>query len=220
MLAVQQERTAKHPHSAPSVLEPVYGPLAEQIVADFSLEDKPGIGIDIGSGPGSLIIELCRRTKQMHWINADIDPSLFPDFMSKTHAAGFDGRVSAIYADSVALPFHDNYAEIVVSRGSFQFWGDLQKAFAEIYRVLKPGGVAFIGRGFPENLSPDVARTIRARQSEEGFVPGYDVAAVAQKMKELMKLLAVGDYRIRIPSPANSENISYGIWIEFHKKRK
>ena len=62
---------------------------------------------------------------------------------------------------SIDLPFEDNYAEIITSRGSFQFWKNKQLAFSEIYRVLKPGGVAFIGRGFSENLSIETARKIR-----------------------------------------------------------
>jgi len=52
-------------------LAPVYAPLAEQIVSDFDLSEREGIGIDLGSGPGTLIVELCKRTR-MHWINADI----------------------------------------------------------------------------------------------------------------------------------------------------
>ncbi len=61
------------------VLAPVYAPLAEQIVSDFDLDKKVGIGIDLGSGPGTLIVELCERTK-LHWINADINPHFFPHF--------------------------------------------------------------------------------------------------------------------------------------------
>jgi SAM-dependent methyltransferase len=220
MLAVQQGQSEKHSRAASSILEPVYGPLAEQIVADFRLSEKKGIGIDLGSGPGDLIIELCRRTKQMHWINADIDSRSFPGFMNKAHEVGFDDRVSAIYADAIALPFRDDYAEIIVSRGSFQFWKNLQAAFAEIYRVLKPGGAAFIGRGFPENLPIELARRIRAQQREGGFVPDYDVASIAREMKAIMESLKVADYRIRIPTPSSSDNINYGIRIEFHKPPK
>jgi len=51
-------------------LSPVYGPLAEHLVQELGLENRVGIGIDIGSGPGTLIVELCRRTKG-HWINVD-----------------------------------------------------------------------------------------------------------------------------------------------------
>jgi hypothetical protein len=51
------------------VLAPVYAPLAEQIVNDFALREKRGTGIDLGSGPGDLIIELCQRTRWLHWVS-------------------------------------------------------------------------------------------------------------------------------------------------------
>jgi SAM-dependent methyltransferase len=196
LLALQQEHSGKHARGAFSALQPVYGPLAEQIVTDFHLADKKGIGIDLGSGPGDLIIELCRRTKGMHWINADIDAGVFPAFMNKAHEAGFDSRVSAIYADAIELPFHDHYAEIIVSRGSFQFWKNLQTAFSEIYRVLKPGGVAFIGRGFSDNLPAELAARVREQQREGGFVPDYDVAATAREMDRIMESLKIRNYKI------------------------
>jgi len=68
-------------HIANTVLAPVYGPLAEQIVAEYDLVTKQGIGIDVGSGPGHLIIELCKRTRHMEWVNADINPHFFPFFL-------------------------------------------------------------------------------------------------------------------------------------------
>lgn len=198
-------------------LKPVYGPLAEQIVSEFGLANKSGIGIDLGSGPGDLIIELCKRTENLHWINADINPRFFPDFIKRAGEAGFEQRVSAIYADAVALPFRDDYADVLVSRGSFQFWGNLKTAIAEIYRVLKPGGIAFIGRGFSDNLPLETARQIRAGQKERGFDLSYDVEAVARQMETILKDLGIQNYKIRIPRPAGAGDVKYGIWLEFHK---
>ena len=128
-----------------TILRPVYGPLAEQIVTEFELDKKTGIGIDVGSGPGTLIIELCKRT-QLHWVNADINPHFFPYFYKEAGKNDFGHRVSAIFADAHALPFRDNYADFIVSRGSFPFWQDKKKAFSEIYRILKPGAIAYIGK--------------------------------------------------------------------------
>jgi len=99
-----------------SLLAPVYAPLAEQIVRDYHLADKKGVGIDLGSGPGVLIIELCKRTTNLHWINADINPRFFPGFLQTAREAGSDNRVSAIYADAQALPFHDHFADVIVTR--------------------------------------------------------------------------------------------------------
>ncbi len=215
--AFQQPQPESYIPVTSSVLSPVYGPLAEQIVSDFELMNRKGVGIDLGSGPGDLIIELCRRTRELHWINADINPRFFPSFMQKAEEAGFEQRVSAIYADAEALPFHDNYAEIIVSRGSFHLWKDLRKAFAEIYRVLSPGGLAFVGRGFSDNLPIDIAGKIRSQQSESGFDLSYNVADTAEQLEAIMKSLFIENYSIRIPNPPGAEKIKYGIWLEFHK---
>lgn len=195
------------------VLAPVYGPLAEQIVTDFNLEEETGIGIDLGSGPGTLIIELCKRT-QLHWINADIDPRHFAYFFKEAEKHSFGHRVSAILADAHSLPFHDNYADFVVSRGSFHFWQDRLKAFSEIYRVLKPGAVAYVGRGFSANLPVETAREIRAKQGEK---MKYDVGRTAAELCGIMDELGIRDYRIHIPKPPGSEKVNYGIWLEFRK---
>ena len=74
--------------TANTVLAPVYAPLAQQIVDDYSLADKQGIGIDLGSGPGNLVIELSRRTGKMKWINADINPHFFLPFLKTADEAG------------------------------------------------------------------------------------------------------------------------------------
>jgi len=194
-------------------LAPVYAPLAEQIVRDFHLADKQGVGIDVGSGPGTLIIELAKRTR-MHWINADINPQVLPHFTRLADAHGLGHRVSAICADAKNLPFRDNYADVIVSRGSYHFWGDRKKGFSEVYRVLKPGAVAYIGRGFSENLPVEVARRIRAKQGKK---MKYDRQKAADELRQIMGDLGIRNYRIHLPKPPGSDDVNYGVWGEFHK---
>ena len=194
-------------------LAPVYAPLAEQIVTDLNLRDKEGIGIDLGSGPGTLILELCEHTR-LHWINADINPHFFPHFYKQAQQRGFGHRVSTLFADACALPFRDNYADIIVSRGSFPFWRDKTRAFSEIYRVLKPGAIAYIGRGFSENLPVETAKKIRGKQ---GGKMKYDPDKAADELRKIMKTVRIKEWKIHRPNPPGSDNINYGIWIEFHK---
>jgi len=184
-------------------LAPVYAPLAGQIVSDF----------DLRSGPGTLIVELCKRTR-MHWINADINPNFFPNFYKQAEENDVGHQVSAIFADAHSLPFRDNYADIIVSRGSYHFWEDRVQAFSEIYRVLKPGAVAYIGRGFSRNLPVETAKKIRAKQGEK---MKYDIDEKAKKFDNIMNKLGIKNFKIDRPKPPGSENINYGIWIEFHK---
>jgi SAM-dependent methyltransferase len=216
-LASQQTQPDDFILISSTILQPVYGPLAEQIVDDFDLADMKGIGIDLGSGPGDLIIELCKRTRYLHWVNADINPGYFPEFIRKAKEAAFENRVSAMYADAAKLPFHDDFADILVSRGSFHLWGNQTDAFGEIYRILKPGGTAFVGRGFSRNLPIETALKIRTKQNKRGSGLKYDVRDTAAKLESIMKSLAISDYHLHLPNPPGGENINYGVWLEFHK---
>jgi len=196
-----------------TTLSPIYAHLAEQMVEDLGLAGREGIGIDLGSGPGTLIVELCKRTK-MHWVNADINPYFFGPFYTEAAKHGLAHRVSAIFADAHALPFRDDYADVIVSRGAYHFWNNKPSAFGEILRVLKPDGVAYIGRGFSANLPAETARKIRAKQGKK---MKYDLDAKTAELEGIMKQTGIRDYRIHRPSPPDASHVNYGIWIEFRK---
>jgi SAM-dependent methyltransferase len=208
------DEAAKFNAQAKGALAPVYPALADFLVARYTLAEKPGIGIDLGSGPGDLLIALCKRTKAFYWINADINPYNFSYFYADAAQAKVTHRVGAVFADAHALPFKDNYADLIVSRGTFLFWEEKNVAFAEIYRVLKPGGVALIGRGFSPNLPTATAAEIRRQHGDGG--PQYDVAATAAELTGIMKALAITDYQIIIPNKPDTD-VKYGIWVEFRK---
>jgi len=194
-------------------LAPVYAPLAEQIVTDFHLADKEGTGIDVGSGPGTLIIELAKRTP-MHWINADINPHVFPHFARLADAHGLGHRVSMVRADAQNLPFRDDYADVIVSRGSYHFWQNRKQGFREIYRVLKPGAVAYVGRGFSRDLPLEIARRIRSKQGKKMT---YDRKKAAAELKQIMTDLGIADHRVETPQPPGGEDVNYGVWVMFRK---
>ncbi|MBN1345587.1 MAG: class I SAM-dependent methyltransferase [Phycisphaerae bacterium] len=211
--AEQQRAAERMIRASRDVLAPVYAPLAEQITRKLRLADKTGIGIDVGSGPGDLIVELCKRTR-LHWINADINPYFFGHFLDIARRQGVGHRVSAVYADAQALPFRDDYADVIVSRGSYHFWPDRKKGFQEVYRVLKPGGVAYVGRGFPDNLPPSVAQGIRQKQA--GSV-NYDRRKEADDLRRILDDIGIPGYRIHLPDPPDHSDLNYGLWVEFHK---
>ena len=211
-----EEAAQRMIRSSQGLLQPVYKPLAAQITRDYDLADKPGgIGIDLGSGPGNLIIELCHLTS-LHWINADINPHFFGHFYSEAEKHGVAHQVSAIFTDAQAMPFRDNYADIIVSRGSFPFWDDQHKGFCEVMRVLKPGGTAYIGRGFARDMPVEIARSIRSRQ---GRVIDYDINTEVRELKRIFNDLEIDSYRIEVPVPEGADDLHYGIWIELVKPR-
>ena len=200
--------------TADSVLAPVYPYFADFLVDNYRLGNKQGVGIDIGGGPGNLVVELAARTAGMRWICADINRYFFPTVIDKARNAGVESRVDTVQADAVSLPFPDEYARFIVSRGSLQFWSDRQKAFSEILRVLEPRGTAFIGRGFPPNMPPGEAARVRQKQ---GGGPSYSPRQSAEEFESIMRDLGIGDYEIIMPEPDGAGETSYGVWVKFVK---
>ena len=199
--------------AATQVLNPVYPYLARYIADTFNLQNYHGVGIDVGGGAGDLVTELCRYTRNIYWINADINPWYLPYVQQKAESNNCISRVGFLKADASDLPFRKNFADVIVSRASFHFWDNMEKGFSEIKRVLKPGGKAIVGRGFPPNMPVETAVSIREKQNHR--ITGYDPNNFAEKFKKIMSNLNISDYKIIIPKTEAS--VQYGIWIIFSK---
>ena len=74
--------------------------------------------------------------------------SLAMSRIARTTAAASVGRVIPVTGDVHCMPVRDNAVSLVVSRGSIYFWENRPQAFAEIERILRPGGAAFVGGSF------------------------------------------------------------------------
>ncbi|MHC4401278.1 MAG: class I SAM-dependent methyltransferase [Planctomycetota bacterium] len=105
---------------------------------------RDGICIDIGCGTGNLDVELAKRSN-FTIIGLDIDPDMKPLFEKRVHEAGLKDRFRFVTGDAQKLPFSDDYADVIVSRGTLTFIPDIGKCLREVDRVLKPTGVAFLG---------------------------------------------------------------------------
>jgi ubiquinone/menaquinone biosynthesis C-methylase UbiE len=105
---------------------------------------REGICLDLGCGSGHLDVELAKRSK-LTIVGLDIDPGMKPLFEKRIHEAGLDSRVTFAQGDAQKLPFPDQHADLIVSRGMLIFVPDIQQCLREVRRVLKPTGVAFLG---------------------------------------------------------------------------
>jgi SAM-dependent methyltransferase len=162
---------------------PVYPALAEQMVQDYGL--STGIAVDVGCGPGSLSIALAKRT-QMTIYALDIDSNTVRLCGLLVDEAGLTGRILPIEGDAQNMPFKDDFADFVFSRGSIPFWPDREAGVRECYRILKPGGVAFVGGGFSRTLDPAIRTPLAQERAESmrkrpdpGFRPVSDLDQVA-----------------------------------------
>ena len=127
------------------ILFPVYPLLADDILQKSGV--KEGICLDLGAGNGYLGLALAEKSAlNVRLIDIDSEILQFAEENIKTRQ--LSDRVATLQGNVESLPLPDNYAKLIVSRGSVFFWEDQVQAFNEIYRVLAPGGMTFIGGGF------------------------------------------------------------------------
>ena len=97
--------------------------------------------LEIGSGSGSVAVQLLSSDPELAWTAIDIDPHM-------TQAAGTRLRefpnASAKTGDATALPFSNDSFDSVVSCLMLHHIIDWERAVAEVARVLRPGGT-FVG---------------------------------------------------------------------------
>jgi len=114
---------------------------------------NPQVVLDLGAGTGRATSELKRLYRRANVVAVDIAPGMLRE--ARRHF-GLFRRFERVCADVLQLPFADASVDLAVSNLMLQWCSDLDRAFAEIRRVLKPEGFfAFTTFG------PDTLRELR-----------------------------------------------------------
>ena len=129
---------------AREVFAPVYPVIAQQIRTQTGITQ--GVCLDIGTGGGYLGIALAAIT-DLEFYLMDKSPEMREIAWMNVAVSGLQNRVHTLCGDVHDIPRENGSIDLVISRGSLFFWEDKARAFAEIYRVLAPGGAAYIGGG-------------------------------------------------------------------------
>lgn len=104
--------------------------------------------LDIGCGTGDYLTELLHFSKKV--VGADYAEGMLSECRDKIK--GCEGHIALSREDIESMSFSENYFDFVICAGVLEYLYDDTKAFQEIYRVLKPGGSAYIT--FPNAFSP------------------------------------------------------------------
>ena len=114
-------------------------PLYRRMARDIAAAAPIGAAIlDVGTGPGVLLVELARRRPDLALTGVDLSPDMVETANRNLRQSG--GRASVRVGDAARLPFEDGSFDLVVSSLSTHHWDDPAAAVPELNRVLRPGG--------------------------------------------------------------------------------
>lgn len=104
--------------------------------------------LDLGAGPGFFSRALSRKYSKAQILSADLAEGMVRE--AKRHKRWLD-RQHFLCADAEALPLASDSIDLVFSNFSLQ-WCDLNLVLAELWRVMKPGGLLVMTLPGPDSL--------------------------------------------------------------------
>ncbi len=113
------------------------------------LDLAPTAILDLGAGTGHASRALKRKYPAAAVVAVDIAPGMLE--LAK-HQSRWLRRFERVRADAYALPFRDASFDLVFSSLMLQWCDDLDAVFAELARVLKPGGALVFSTFGPDTL--------------------------------------------------------------------
>jgi len=104
-----------------------------------------GDALEIGSGTGYFSLNLVQLGLIERLTATDISPGMLRRLAATAAALGLE-RVQTVATEAESLPFDEESFDLVFGHAVLHHIPDLDRAFAEFRRVLRPGGmVAFAG---------------------------------------------------------------------------
>ena len=184
-----------------------------------------GFWVDLGAGKGGVALALIEATGQPV-VMLDPNQESLADAMKSARKSGLEDRLFAVVGTAEAMPFPDDSVDLIVSRGSIFFWQDPAAGLREVYRVLRPGGKAYIGggagSGYPSSSTEELV------QKRKGGLHG-DEAEKWQRFVDLRRPeqmtkwaqeagLAEFEVMGRGAISAEDARVGQGVWLLFGKK--
>lgn len=153
------EASRRYDNTARRWLRGFYRHVAEDVAATAP---SGGQMLDVGTGPGLLLLEVARRRPDLQIVGSDVSPDMVARARTNIDGAGVSDRVTTEVADVTNLPYDAQRFDVVVSTLAWHHWPRPADAANELARVCRPGGEVRIYDFWFATKVPTVAELERA----------------------------------------------------------
>jgi ubiquinone/menaquinone biosynthesis C-methylase UbiE len=108
----------------------------QEIAACLSGQVKSGRLLDVGTGPGRLLLEVHRLNPELQLYGLDISLAMIE--LARKNLAGVTADLKV--ANVCTTGYESDFFDVVTCTGSFYLWDQPEKGLEEIHRILKSGG--------------------------------------------------------------------------------
>ncbi len=135
-------------------IQETYGAIADDLVARIA----GGRLLDVGTGPGWLLVEIARRNPAIELFGLDISKQMLR--VAERNVAGTGARL--VCADIARTELADGFFDLVTCTGSLYLFPEPRRSLDEIHRILKPGASACLYETHREFDPAELRRALRA----------------------------------------------------------
>ena len=126
------------------VMPVLHAPIYPLMAKELELQPDDEL-LEVACGSGIFLAEQATNVRQVVGLDlSDLQLSLARQRLAGRIAAG---TAEIIEGDAVALPWEDGRFSVVTCMGSVEAFPEPERALAEMYRVLRPGGRAVVCLG-------------------------------------------------------------------------
>lgn len=190
-----------------SLWRKIYPYLASHIMESY--QRTSGSVLELGSFSGGISFELARLYSSLNITIADESPAILEYLSKEISICGLSKRIEIKKTNLNHLAFDDAQFDLVIFRGVFFFLNEKENLLQEIYRILKDGGMAFVGGGFGKGVPQELIDEI----SEESRELNDRLGRRRLSIKELEEIIK----RSKLSDTCRIEEEG-GVWVIIEKR--
>ena len=177
----------------------------KQIIEDYGALE--GVCVDVGCGTAVFAIELCRHSHLKIYALEKVK-AIYEVARMNIEKEELTDRIIPVLGDANNLPFEDEFADFIISRGSYHCWKNKAMVFKEIYRVLKNSGIGLVGGGFGRYVTEEELNRMKSLR-DHSLKEDSKAYSSPNKLEEIIHEAGISDFHIIYDKS--------GLWVELRK---